>query len=237
MRLVLADDSWMFAPVSGTTDSEYVNTWLTNGDPYRAVKKTGTLSLTVTPAVPVSVDLYAVINHTIEQAATITIGGSLSQGISTAAWPRNRIPRNWYRRLTTPVSVSTASITVSGNGNPVYIGEFYGGLSHDVGEFLNNVETDPGQPFAWEMFKPPYDSGVNRPRRKSGQVILSAADFAIVEALELGSYNGTRPSLAVFDDAVNDVWLCNFSYKVKKNEGWFFCDFEFVEIPSVRWPA
>lgn len=240
MRFVAPYRSLMFAPVSGSSvDSGYLQSWLTDGRPGYPVRVTGTLNLTVTPAVATSVDVIALCTHNIRQAATVTLGGSLSGGITTAAMPPDNIPLNIYRRLTSPVSVTTIVLGVSGNTDPIVIGELYAGLSYKFPiTFRHGLLVDPGQPFAWEgpfTLMAPYDPGVAVPRRLKGELLLTTAELAELTAWYQSTRNGTRPSLIIPDDAVNDAWLAVFQYTVTTDGANHIVSIEIAELPRVRW--
>jgi hypothetical protein len=246
MRYVRGDESLLFEPVSGTVDATYDEDWLTDGRPNFPVRTTGNLSLTVTPGATLTgVDVIAIHHHAVKQAATITLSGSVSSTIPTAAWPPDDIPKNWFRKLTTPVSVSSLGLAVTGNTDPVIIGGLFAGKSRTLEEFLMLGRTvDPGQPFRWEGeygTVPPYDSGNGPQRRMTGQAYLTDAGLDDVEAWYLSTRSGTIPTLIIPEDDVNDAWLVTFHYtaqdfaNAERPNARYSVNFEFAEIPRVRW--
>src|SRR4051812_9941336 len=108
MIIVPPDESWMFAPVSGTAvDATFEQSWLTDGASDTPVQGSG-LNLTVTPDTSLSVDIVAIVNHNMQAGSTVTLGGSLTGTIATPAWGRDGLPKNWFKRYTSPVTVTTA---------------------------------------------------------------------------------------------------------------------------------
>lgn len=239
MRMVSPHRSLLFAAVSGTVDADYQAAWLTDGRPGFPVRRTGDLSLTVTPAASKLVDVVAVCHHNIRQAASIALGGSLSSTIPTVAHPPDGIPHNWYRRLAEPVSVATLELDVTGNTDPIVIGELVAGLSWapEAG-IRSGRQVDGGEPFAWEgefSVTPPYDPGVAAPRRLSGELALTGDEWSEFLAIHAAQRNGTRPVLLIPDDTVNDAWLAVFRFGDSLVGGTHFVTLEAVEIPRVRW--
>jgi hypothetical protein len=239
MRFVSPHQSVMFAPVTGTVDADFDPDWLTDGRPTMPVQKTGgSISLTVTPAAALNVDVIAVCQHAIRAAAAITLGGSLSSTIATAAYPPDSIPVNWFRKLSSPVSTSSIVLGVTGNTDPVIIGELYAGLSFEIASDLETGRTfDPGAPFSWEGYavQPPYDSGFSSPRRMRGQLQPTDAEYASLVACYQAVRRGTRPALVIPNDAVNDAWLSVFQWTESLVGGSHIVTIEIVEIPRVRW--
>ncbi len=237
MRLVAPHQSLLYAPVVGSVDADYQAAWLTDGRPTFPVQKTGgTISLTVTPAAAQDVDVIAVCHHSLRQAATISLGGSLASSIVTAAALPDGIPLNWFRKLSAPASVSSLVLDVTGNVDPVVIGLLYAGLSTELSlDFRQGREFDPGRPFAWEGAMLPYDDGFAEPRRLRGELFPTSAEYAALVACTQAMRKGTRPALIIPDDTVNDAWLCTFQWTEALIAGNHFVTMEIVEIPRVRW--
>lgn len=240
VRFVRPDRSLLFAPVTGDVDATYSPSWLTNGNPAYPVRLSdGDLALAVAPAVAVSADVFAIHHHNIPQAATVSLSGDITSTIPTAAWRADDIPLNWFRRLTTPVSVDSITVTVTSNPSASIVGGFYAGLSYQfTDDLLIGRSFDPGLPFLWESeysLIPPYDPGIARPRRLSGSMIMGDEDYAELQAWDLSTRNGTRPSLIIPDDDVNDAWLALFSYRETFDTAWHYVTIEIAEIPRVRW--
>jgi hypothetical protein len=238
--------------VSGTVDAGYVNTWLTDGRPSFPVRRTGTLSLTVTPSAAKMVDVIALNHHNVRAAATVTLGGSLSSTIPTVAEPPDAIFPNIYRLLTTPVSVSSLVLGISGNTVPV-ITSLYAGPSHTITPLRLGRVRDPSVTFEWEgemLTQAPYDPGISDPRRWRGDCVIDETELQEVEDWYLSTRRGTRPTLIIPDDNYNDAPLAVFRYNAvdlapgaypvgspfTEPEALFQVTFEFVEIPRLRWP-
>lgn len=235
MRIVSPHQSLLYAPVSGSVDADYVNTWLTDGRPGFPAKYTGTLALTVTPAAPQSVDVICLHHHNVRAAAVVTLGGSLSGGITTVAPFSDAIFPNVFRLLTTPVSVTSLVLGVSGNTDPV-VTSLYAGLSTEISaDFGHGRSFDPGKPFPWESTMAPYDDGMAAPRRLSGAWLPTDAEYAALIACTQAMRNGTRPALVIPDDTVNDAWLCTFQWTEALVGGNHMVTIEIVEIPRIRW--
>lgn len=238
-RYVPPYDSIIGAASVGSVDADFTDDWLTDGRPgYPVMKTGGSLSFTITLLAALTLDVIAVCRHAIRAAATITLGGDLSSTIATATYPKDLIPYNWYRRLANPISVSSFTLAVTGNTDPVVIGELYAGRSHtfDVNNFRHGLMIDPGEPFAWEGDMAPYDDRLSKPRRLVGEFLLSASEYADLIAWDLSTRSGSIPSLIIPDDSVNDVWLVQFRYRVSGTDGGnFIVAFEMVEIQRTRW--
>jgi len=254
MRIVPAHQSIIGAPVTGTVDADYEENWLTDGSPGYPVQVTGNLSLTVTPASSLSVDVIAVCHHNINTVATIALGGSLASTIETQAHPPDDIPTNWYRRLETPVTVTSIDLDVTGNGDPIVIGELYAGLSELFPALHLGRQLSPGSVFAWEgefSSLPPYDPGVHRPLRVRGTMILTEVQLNTLNECYLSQRNGSKPVLIIFDYPVDHAYLCHFHYEAEdfapgeapsgsplaaEPAALFVVTMEIAEIPRLRWP-
>lgn len=242
MRLVSPHRSLMFAGVTGTVDTTYEASWLTDGKGNTPIRRTGDLSLVLAALAPQDVDLLAVCHHNIEEAATIGITGDITSSILPGAYPPNDIPYNWFRLLSAPVEdVEDLTLAITGNVNPIVIGEFYAGLSWSPEVDLRAGRTlSPGQVQAMlgeRGIQPPYDAGYSTPRGISGELALSDAEFAELITIHEAQRDGSRPCLFIPDDAVNDVWLCVFDFEEQMVGGTHFVTIEIVEIPRLRWPA
>lgn len=245
MRYVRPDLSLNGSAVSGTVDADYDNDWLVDGRPAFPVRVTGSFSLTVTPAgspAP-TIDVIALIHHNVRQAATVTLGGDLSSTIPTVPEPPDGIFPNIYRLLSTPDSVSSLVLGISGNTVPV-ITSLYAGLSRELTPLHLGRTEDPAEPFQWEgegLTQAPYDPGVSDPWRSAGECILTDDELEDVRDWYLSTRRGTRPTLIILDDAINEAKLVVFRYKAVDlapapyPDALHTVSFEFVEIPRVRW--
>jgi hypothetical protein len=238
MRIVAPDDSWMFSAVAGTPNAGFSEDWLVDGRPNFPVEWSGS-ALTVTPSPSLMVDVVAVWGHNIIQGATITLGGSLSGTIGTETWPRDGIPHGWFKLLPTPVSVATATLAVSGNGDDPVVSEFYGGLSVEYPDFQHNVEFDPSEPFEWEgegLNMNPLEVGISGPRRISGTITLDDTGYEELKGMNLSTRRGARPVLLIEDDSVNDAMLVQLRWTARHNEGNWDIGLEVLEISRPEWP-
>lgn len=240
MRFV-RPDRMLEGSVAGTVDATYQAAWLIDRRPGYPVRRTsGDLSLAMTIAGSPSptADVFAIHHHAISAAATVTLSGDVSTTIPTAAWPPDGIPANWYRRLTSPVSVGSVTLGITGNTGPDIVGGFIAGLSYRfTDDLLINRQFDPGTPFVWEGefgLLAPYDSGVSKPRRLSGSMIMDDGDYAELVAWDLSTQNGTLASLIIPSDSVNDAWLGQFKYSETFDTAWHYVTIDIVEIPRVR---
>ncbi|MES2211499.1 MAG: hypothetical protein V4515_15145, partial [Chloroflexota bacterium] len=118
--------------MTGTVDDTYFADWLTDGEPGHPAVYTGNPTWTVTPAASVMVDFIAIHHHNIQEAATVTLGGSLSSSIDLHPVRPDRIFPNAYRLLTTPVLTSSLVLGVTGNGTQTIVGGLYAGLSRTL---------------------------------------------------------------------------------------------------------
>lgn len=241
MRLVSPHRSLMFADVTGTVDATYEADWLTDGQANTPVRTTGNLSLALAAVTAQSVDVLAVCGHSIKAAASIAITGDITSTIPTATWPVDNIPHNWFRLLATPVvGVDALTLAVTGNTDPIYIAEFYAGLSWEPEcDLRAGRQLDPGQVLAMMGefgMTPPYDPGVALPRGMSGELALTDGEFAELVNIRAAQRNGSRPCLFIPDDDVNDAWLCQIRFTEQRTGGTHYVSLEVLEIPRLRWP-
>jgi hypothetical protein len=230
--IIVLDSERLQATCAGSVDTDFDDQWLMDARHSFPAKKTGGLSIVCTPVASVMADVFAVVNHNIPAGAGATVGALAT--IVTPAFGADGIARNAYKLLGAPVSVSSA-FTFSTSGEVV--GELWVGPGHNVArvKFLMGVEFDPGIPFRWETSLAPYPDGMSEPRRKRGELILSASDYAQFESWYTATKKGTRPSLIIFDSAVNDAWLCTWQFSARHSEGWYFVTMEILELPRTEW--
>lgn len=246
---VRPDESFMFGTASGTVDATYDNDWIVDGKSNRPVRNASGLALTITALASRSVGLLALINHNI--AGTTAITGGVTATIPAATLRADGIYTNPWVAIT-PVSASSLVMTVS--GIPAIVGELIAGQRRSLEKdlFPNSI-FDPGAPFPWEEGSslPPYDDGVAAPRRLSGETIFTDTGLADLKNWYDSTRRGTRPTLIVPDLDLNDAWLVNFRYAIRtaaqvslatrvantNMKSMHRVSLEFVEIPSLRWPA
>lgn len=221
--------------VSGTTpDDTYQSAWIVDGSPGTPYQKTGNVALAVTPPASASMDVFALINHTVNVSTVLS--GAVSGSIPAGVLDEEGIRYNPFLRLT-PANVSTAiNLAISSNSGPVIVGEFFGGLS--VAFEAYQLDFDPGDPFEWEgefSSIAPYDPGLSHPRRLSGEVVVDDTVFAQIQSCYRSTLRGSRPALIIPDDAVQDAWMGVFRYRERYSETLHFVTLEVMELPRTRW--
>lgn len=253
MRYVRSDESVMFAPVTGSVDADYDADWLTDGRSVRPVQVTGALDLDIIPADPVTVGIVAVINYRIAPGSPsgVVLAGDLSDTISIPAVPPDDIPKIAFSFIVPPVPVSTLTVQVADGGGspelPIVIGEVYAGTLRSMEwPLILGLKRDPSQPFSWEGeagSMPPYDPGISDQLRLTGSTWLSDTGLAEVDAWYQSTKRGTRPTLIVPTEDVDEALLVVFRYSVDPLivvpdaplTGLHHVSFEFLELPRVRW--
>lgn len=246
MLYVRSDESLLDATVTGTVDSTYTADWLVNGLPNYPVRRTGNLSLAIDQGSPgQSCDVFCLHHHNAEAGATITLSGDVSSSILAGTVPPDEIRHNWYRRIAAPVSISSLTLAITGNSDPITC-SFYAGLARELTELRLGRTLEPTDPFPWEgeaLLQAPHDRGYAEPRRLRGDCILTEAQLADVRDWYASTRRGTKPTLIIPDTNYNDAWLVVFRYVAQDLAPDEYPDalhtvtFEFVEIPRVRWPA
>lgn len=242
MRLVSPHRSLMFAGVTGTVDATYEEAWLTDGRANYPVKRTGDLSLALLAVSAQDVDVVAVCHHNLRAAAAIALTGDITNTIPTATVPPNGIPHNWFRILDPEESaVLNVTLGVTSNVDPIFIGEFYAGLSFVPEVGLRHGRTlDAGQVLAMlgeRGIQAPYDAGYAPPRGIRGELALTVAEWAELQDIHAAQRDGSRPCLFIKDDSINDAWLCVFNMQEQTTGATNFVTIEILEIPRLRWPA
>lgn len=232
---VIAQQLLRGGAVAATIDATYTEAWLVDGSPGTPIQRTGNLSAVITPPSSQMMDVFALVNHTVDVSAGVS--GDASATIPAGALDGEGIRFNPFVRLATPVSVSASlTLTVSGNAAPVIIGEFYGGLGVEFEAY--ELDLDPGDPFEWEgefSSIPPYDSGLSSPRRLAGDVVMTAAQLAQVKAVYASTRRGSRPCLVIPDTDVNDAWCARFRFRAAYEDTIYRVALEVIEIPRTRW--
>lgn len=221
--------------VSGSVDADFVAAHLIDGRPSFPVKKTGgSISLAVTPDAARNVNGFAAVNHAVRAAVNIAIGGIGT--LTPSTWGEDGIPFNPFQLLTAAVALGTPTVSVTGNVDPVIIGDLWLGTLRTLdGDFLHARQLEPGEAFTWESALAPYDDGESEPRRLSGSVVLSDSGFADLQAWYRSTRRGARPSVVVPDSSVNDAWLAVIQYREAHTEGWHMVELDVLEIPRTRW--
>lgn len=237
---VRPDEAFQYGTVTGTVDAEYDADWLIDGRGSRPVRNSSGLSLTATAPAARTVTLIAVCNHNIPGA--ITVGGN---AIGPATLGADGIYSNpWL----TVANGSVTTLALSCSGTPAIIGELYAGTRRTLEriQLHTGAELDESDPFEWEgdaSSIPPYDPGTSDGRVLRGEALVSDVGLADVQAWYRSTRRGTRPTLIVPRDDVNDAWLVTFRYRVElvrvhptvAAQSIHRVEFEFTELPRVRW--
>lgn len=230
----------MFGSATGTVDADFDADWIVDGNPGRPVSAAAGLSLNVTAPASRTVSILSIINHNISGSVGIT--GGVTATIPAATLNKDDIYLNPWVQIS-PVSASTLTLTAA--GTPAVIGELFAGkLRMLERQLLTEPEFDLSDPFEWEgSAMPPYDPGISDTRRLVGETIVTGTGLADIHAWYQSTRRGTRPSLIVPIDTVNDAWLVTFNYTWRPvyilqgspEVSLHRVAFEFVEIPRVRW--
>ena len=240
MRIVFPHRSIVGAVSTASgLDATYSQAWLTDGRPGYPVRKTsGDLSASIALAASTAIDVLAITHHSVREAATITIGGDISTTIPTAALPADGIPLNFVRLLETPIDAEDLTLAVTGNTDPIIIGEFYAGLSTEILlGFRHGRGSSPGAPAPWEGeygVLPPYDAGVSTPRSLHGDFLFDPTEYADFLNSELGQCGGSKAVLVLPDDDVNDAWLAQITITETTDGYNHFVTVDIVEIRRMR---
>lgn len=230
MRFGGAHKAIFDATVSGSPDATYLAAWLTNPNVNWPYKETGGVSATANFSAR-DVDL-AIVGHHKVTAATVTGFGALT----TSVLRPDNIYRNYGKLLSTPINISSAPLTTTGD----IVGVLWVGLTSVFPGLLHGRKLSPEKPFSWEgEFRSlaPFSKGVAAQRRASGRVILTDLEFAELDAVFESQDKGSYPIAWCEHDDDTDPWMCQFNYDATYNEGYHFVDLEITEIPRLRWPA
>jgi hypothetical protein len=237
MRFGGAHKAIFGATISGfTPPATYSDDWLTDGNlNYPGYQSGGSLSATASFSSR-QIDAAVVANHRIRQAASITTGIG---AIATNPWPADDIPRNWGILLASPVTISSLSLAVTGNTDPVIIGELWAGLTSKFPDFQHGTRLSPQAPFLWEgeyESLAPQEAGVAAQRRRTGRITLTDAQFEELDEVFLSQRLGKRPIMYMDNDLEeDDMWMCQFSYDAEHREGWHHVELQITEIPRTEW--
>jgi hypothetical protein len=241
---VRPDESFMFGSATGTVEATYDANWLVDGRAGRPVRGATGLSLTANALAARTVGLIAVVNHNI--AGAITVG---AHTVPAATLGADGIYLNSFVSVT---PFSTSSLALSASGTPSIIGELIAGTRRQLEmQLLSEPTFQMADSYDWEgefSSLAPYDPGLTS-RRLIGETILSDTGLADVHAWHASTRRGTRPTLIVPIDTVNDPWLVTFTYRwtpvifldaaiIAGNPGArsvHRVQFEFVELPRYRW--
>jgi hypothetical protein len=239
---VRPDEAFTYGSVSGTVDATYDANWLVNGSPLAPAVGASGLTLTVTAPAARTVSLLAAVNSNV--TGTIAISGGVTGTIpAAAAAPDGAFLNPWV--AITPVSASSLVMTVG--QSPSIVGELVAGTMRTLErQLLVDPEFDPSEPLPWlgeASSLPPYDPGVVA-RTLVGETIVTQAGLEEIHAWYRSTRRGSRPTLIVPVDTVQDAWYVTFRYtfaphmhgKTGVLPGMIRVRFAFTEVPRVRWP-
>jgi hypothetical protein len=230
----------LYAGVSATVATDYVDDWLCDGRPGRPIRATGTtFSATITPLSAGEVGLVAVAHHNL--TAAVTFGGDITATVTPGTVPPNGIPLNPYAAITPVAGVDNITISTTGNTSTVVIGEVIAGRMRTLTRPVYSQDETGMEDFTRTMAldlssMPPYDGGLYR-RTWSGKFIVATATRDLITAWYQAQRAGTRPSLIVPEPSVNDAWLGFLRPPSFSPAGGIYwsVSMSFEEIPRVRW--
>ncbi len=253
--IMLPEDDWALngtvTLTVGTIDSDYLPGWLVDGRsgrPARATSGTATFQITNPNG---AVECVVVVNHNIDGARTITLGGDVSATMAAPGTRPNGIPYNPFALVTatgSPGGVDTLTVGVSSNSRDLVIGEVFAGVLRAFpnaglpGSFLlRDNPTRDRQNFRLSNLGefgsvPPYDRGIAGDTF-SGTVICTTSELDDVWGWYDAQKNGSLPLVIILDDTIQDarvvallepsaVAITTDLYEVKLT---------FQEYPRSRW--
>jgi hypothetical protein len=238
------DENWAtngaVADTVGTTDTDYQNEWLVDGRTGRPVRgQASTMTWTITKTAGY-VDGIIVANHNID-AATITIGGTISTTITVPTARLNSIPFNPFTIVTPSASCSSMSVGVSGNSVDVVIGEVLAGRLRTFprGDLLNidlaDAADDRRKQSPTFGHIPPYDDR-QASRSFIGTVLCTTAQLDDMMAWHESQKNGTLPSGLIINSAVNDARVVHLEPpQARRQSQYWLTVLRFIEYPRSRW--
>lgn len=240
---VLPEYNRIVGTVAGTVDvaNGFLSAdWLVDPRPSFPAKNVGTLDLVVTPPAAMDADLFALVNHNVEEALDVPVtrnGGTAVGNVTPGPWGKDGIPKNPYLLLDAPVNVTSLRIVVAGNDvDPV--AKLWAGLSVVLPGYQHGRAFDPGDPFDWEAPQTnPADDGLSVQRRLQGTIGFDVeSDFEEFAGIYEASLKGTIPTLFVPDDLdPDDALLCVWRYSETHAERLHQVQLQMVEVPRTRW--
>ncbi len=241
------------ASVSGTVDGDsYDANWLCDGDPSFPIKTTsGSASFTITGTSTSGINGVVVANHNLDEGASITFGGGVSASLLAPAVPANDIRVNAWDTITS-TSASGCTFAVSGNSNPVIVGEVLVGVFQEMRTLPPNPDAPmrPFQvPFSGEYGGMAYDRGAEA-RSLSGTVYVRHSTKILVDEWYRACRNNSRPSVIVpFEhevaspgspsgDTDQDAWVVLWDvYNPRPYvRDYWALQVGWTELPRYRWP-
>lgn len=207
------------AGVSGSIDAAYLVEHLTDGRHDTPVRGPGggNLSLTVTPLAS-PMNLVVISHHNLD--VNVTLGGDLSATITPAEMPPDDIPYNCFH-YGAQVTVDNLTIGITGNTRVPIIGEVFGGVAREMVPFqipdADLQETYSNDPAGISWSNLPFDVGFSPPRSWGGQQFYTGAQKAELHDWFLSQRSGSRLSVLIPDETVQDAWIVRFAaFNAKK---------------------
>lgn len=239
------------ASVSGTVDgASYDANWLCDGDPSFPIRTpTGSASFTISGTSTAGINGVVVANHNLDENVAITVAGGVSASLLAPEVPANDIRVNAWDEIT-PTTASGCTLSISGNSQPVIIGEFFVGVFQTMRTLPPGTESQMRMfqvPHAGEYFGMSYDRGAES-RSIGGTVYVEHSTKVLVDEWYRACRNNSRPSVIVpFEhptlgspggDTDQDAWVvlwANYNPRPYVRDIWAL-EVEWTELPRFRWP-
>jgi hypothetical protein len=226
------------ATTAGATDSDYLDEWICDGRAGRPARATsGTVTWSITNP-SMEVGLVAVCHCNADVNATI--GGGVSGTVIAGALQANGIRLNGFLAVA-PTAITNLTVAFSGAASAVVLGEIIAGKRRTltrpvytedettVDDFTRTVDVDLAS-------IPPYDAGLEG-RTWSGSFVVDSTERDNILAWFRAQRAGTRPSLVIPIETVNDAWVCFLrrpTFRPVSGRHWSV-SLTIDEVPRVRW--
>jgi len=225
LRIVRPDKRVLPGSVAGAPDTNFQAVWLIDGRPSYPYKKTGGISVTVTPDVARTYDVIGVTRHLVPAAGTVTVNGHV---VTMPAYGGDGLSRAGSLVIT-PESTG-ASFAVSTSGTT--IGDLWVGESFTLNDFQMRRTLAPSELVPWEAALGPYIDGYSEIQTVSGLISCTNAQFAQVVAWSESTRKGALPSLVIFDEG---TWLCLMKWTEAHWENQHGVQLTLVKFPDTDW--
>jgi hypothetical protein len=218
--LLTPDKNWSLGGTvttsGGSTDSDYTDDWLTDGNTGRVVKAAGTSVTWTVAASSGIVNGVVLANSNISVAATL--GGSVSGTIPAAVDGGTGIRLNAFLAITPVLTATTLSVAIASNGANVALGQILAGdfLTLAPGPLADETNIsfrDFRTPRARSIL--PYDKGQEARDVSTAMICTTSVRDALIAGWR-AQRAGSRPSVLVLDSAVSDAMvgqLLNLEFK------------------------
>lgn len=226
--------------VTGTPDSDHPLSWLTDQRPAFPIRyPAGAWKVSISVDTK-SVKLIALANHSID--ATVTIGGTPSGTIAIPTLPTNGVALNPYKLYATAVPAVTTLTLEGTNVAAMILGEAFAGVPIEITPFymtdMHDEFFDGGLELQGDYMNVPAFDEAREWRVFGGtQTFFTSEKAALIAAWE-SQRGGSRPSLLIVDQAVNDarvVQMLRPTFKPKDHPAQWEASLTFVEYPRYRW--